>query len=87
MTSPTGAADTVARLHAVRQRVERDFDADEPLTRTALHLIDCAADVVGRLPGGDVDSTREALAAARAAVISATYAVRRAHDRTRTERP
>ena len=51
------------------------------LTKAALHLIDCAADVVTLLPNGDLPSAHEALACARAAVGAATYAVRQIHDR------
>jgi hypothetical protein len=50
----------------------------------ALALIDCAAQVVGQLPGGDLESAHDALGSARAAVVSATYAVRRIHDSART---
>lgn len=86
MSSTAGMADSVTQLRAARRLVAESSTADERLTQAALHLIDCAADVVSRLPAGDLESAREALGSARAAVVSATYAVRRIHDRARTER-
>ncbi|GLU49801.1 hypothetical protein [Nocardiopsis ansamitocini] len=85
MTGTAVAVDSVTQLKIAHGLVSEHFDPDEPLTRAALHLIDCAADVVGQLPAGDLDAAREALGSARAAVISATYAVRRIHDFPRTE--
>lgn len=73
-------ADSVTQLKLARRIVAERFTPDAPLTRTALHLIDCAADVVSRLPEGDLESACEALGSARAAVVSATYAVRQIHD-------
>ena len=80
----TVTSDSTAVLATARQLVAERFDADEPLTMAALALIDCAAQVVSQLPGGDLESAHEALGSARAAVVSATYAVRRIHDSTRT---
>jgi hypothetical protein len=72
------AAELLRRAH---QLVVLEFGPDNPLTKAALHLIDCAADVVTLLPNGDLPSAHEALACARAAVGAATYAVRQIHDR------
>jgi hypothetical protein len=80
----TVTTDSTAGLATARQLVLERFDADEPLTMAALALIDCAAQVVGQLPGGDLESAHDALGSARAAVVSATYAVRRIHDSART---
>lgn len=79
-------ADSVTQLELARRLVAERYTPDEPLTRAALHLIDCAADLVSRLPGGDLESACAALGSARAAVVSATYAVRRIHDASRTDR-
>ncbi|MGX1852484.1 hypothetical protein OIU91_19655 [Streptomyces sp. NBC_01456] len=83
---PAAPADSVTQLRNVRRLVEKEFAADQPLTRAALHLIDCATDVVARLPEGDLDAAREALGSARAAVVSATYAVGSVHSRTQLAR-
>ncbi|GLX97367.1 MULTISPECIES: hypothetical protein [Herbidospora] len=85
MISSADMADSVTQLRTARRLVAERSTADQPLTQAALHLIDCAADVVSRLPAGDLESAREALGSARAAVVSATYAVRRIHDLSRTE--
>ena len=82
--TPPEPADSMAGLAIARQLVIERFDQDEPLTMAALALIDCAAQVVRQLPGGDLESAHDALGSARAAVVSATYAVRRIHDSTRT---
>lgn len=74
----------MAGLATARQLIAERFDQGEPLTMAALALIDCAAQVVGQLPGGDLESAHGALGSARAAVVSATQAVRRIHDSTRT---
>lgn len=81
----TVTSDSTAVLATARQLVADRFDTNEPLTMAALNLIDCAAQVVGQLPGGDLESAHDALGSARAAVVSATYAVRRIHDCARTE--
>jgi hypothetical protein len=86
MTAAT-PVESLAQLDMARRLVAEQFDLDEPLTRAALDLIDCAADVVTQLPCGDLDSARQALGSARAAVISAAYAVRLIHDLPRTEEP
>jgi len=52
---------------------------DDALVQVAVHLIDCAADVVGLLPRRDLAAAQEALSCARAAVGVATYAVRSVH--------
>ncbi|MEW1614110.1 MULTISPECIES: hypothetical protein [unclassified Streptomyces] len=72
--------DPVAQLHTVRQLVEDRYSSEQPLARAALHLIDCATDIVGQLPDGDLDAARGALGSARAAVVSATFAVGRVRD-------
>lgn len=75
----------LARLDDVRRLVAEHLDPDEPLTRAALHLLDCAAGVLHRLPDGDLDSAVQALSSARAAVVAASYAVRRISDAARAE--
>ncbi|MEV7007425.1 hypothetical protein [Streptosporangium sp. NPDC051022] len=88
VTEPLGAvavAEPVAQLRNVRRLVAEGLASDEPLTLAALYLIDCAADMVGCLEDGDLESARDALGSARAAVVSATYAVRRIHDLSRME--
>jgi hypothetical protein len=87
MITSVPTADSVAGLATTRRLVAERFDRDEPLTKAALELIDCAAEVVAQLPGGDLESAQSALGSARAAVVSATYAVRRIHDTTRTAAP
>lgn len=79
----TVTSDSTAGLASARELVAERFDADEPLTMAALALIDCAAQIVCQLPGGDLESAHDALGSARAAVVSATYAVRRIHDSAR----
>ncbi|HEY2697858.1 MAG TPA: hypothetical protein VGJ45_20530 [Pseudonocardiaceae bacterium] len=79
----TVTSDSTAGLASARELVAERFDADEPLTMAALALIDCAAQIVRQLPGGDLESAHDALGSARAAVVSATYAVRRIHDSAR----
>jgi hypothetical protein len=79
----TVTSDSSAGLASARELVAERFDADEPLTMAALALIDCAAQIVRQLPGGDLESAHDALGSARAAVVSATYAVRRIHDSAR----
>ncbi|MER5768954.1 hypothetical protein [Streptomyces sp. NPDC001985] len=74
--------DPVAQLNSVRRLVEETYTSEQPLTRAALHLIDCATDIVAQLPQGDLDAARDALGAARAAVVSATFAVGRVRDMT-----
>ncbi|WP_041939555.1 MULTISPECIES: hypothetical protein [Frankia] len=74
------AQDPVTRLNSVRRLVEEQYTCEQPLTRAALHLIDCATDIVAQLPGGNLDAARGALSSARAAVVSATFAVGRIHD-------
>ncbi|MCF3137335.1 hypothetical protein IPZ69_44870 [Streptomyces olivochromogenes] len=77
------APDPVTQLHSVRRLVEdryADETDEQPLIRAALHLIDCATDVVAGLPAPDLDVCRDALGSARAAVVSATFAVGRVRD-------
>ncbi len=71
-------------LETAHKAVQQGFPRDDRLARAALHLIECATDVVVRLPERDLDSAREALSLARAAVVTATTAVREVHDRDRT---
>lgn len=84
MTAAT-PVESLAQLDLARRLVVEQFDPNEPLTRAALDLIDCAADVVNRLPGGDLASARHALGSARAAVISASCAVRLLSDLPKAE--
>lgn len=83
MTAAT-PVESLAQLELARRLVAEQFDLDEPLTRAALDLIDCATEVVHQLPCQDLASAREALGSARAAVISAAYAVRLISDLPRT---
>ncbi|CAL9441993.1 MULTISPECIES: hypothetical protein [Streptomyces] len=77
--------DPVAQLNSVRRLVEDRYTCDQPLARAALHLIDCATDIVAQLPGGDLEAARGALGSARAAVVSATFAVGRVRDMATAE--
>jgi hypothetical protein len=74
-----------ALLQSARSAVEQSYPLDDSLARAALHLIECATDVVVRLPERDLDSARDVLGLARAAVVTATVAVREIHDRDRDE--
>ncbi|MCC3767823.1 hypothetical protein [Streptomyces sp. UNOC14_S4] len=85
--SAASAAKLLASAHqAVADGYGSGSDADH-LVRVALHLIECATSVVGSLPGNDLDAAHEALGSARAAVLTATYAVRSVHDQARGEQP
>ncbi|MER7566239.1 hypothetical protein ACGFWE_18035 [Streptomyces sp. NPDC048523] len=74
-----------ALLKSARTAVEQSYPCDDSLARAALHLIECATDVVVRLPHRDLDSARDVLGLARAAVVTATIAVREIHDDKRHE--
>ncbi|MGC9500384.1 hypothetical protein [Streptomyces sp. WG7] len=80
--APAGspAPDPVTQLNSARLLVEERYTDEQPLIRAALHLIDCATDIVAGLPEPDLDVCRDALGSARAAVVSATYAVGRVRD-------
>lgn len=82
MTEADTQLTATALLETAHQAVAQGFPCDDRLARAALHLIECAADVVERLPRADrdVDSAREALGHARAAVVTATFAIRQIHD-------
>ncbi|WP_327296823.1 MULTISPECIES: hypothetical protein [unclassified Streptomyces] len=82
MTETDTQLTATAMLETAHKAVAQGFPCDDRLARAALHLIECAADVVERLPRADrdVDSAREALGHARAAVVTATFAVRQIHD-------
>ncbi|MGW2637549.1 hypothetical protein [Streptomyces sp. NPDC001348] len=71
-------------LKSARTAVEQSYPCDDSLARAALHLIECATDAVVRLPDRDLDSARDVLGLARAAVVTATVAVGEIHDRTRS---
>ncbi|GLW89652.1 hypothetical protein [Actinokineospora globicatena] len=62
-------------LRGAQQAVLAGGYPEERLTATAVHLIKCAIEVVSLLPQPDVDAARAALSSARAAVVTATYAV------------
>ncbi|MDQ0715333.1 hypothetical protein QFZ55_004785 [Streptomyces luteogriseus] len=83
-TSPQTLS-AAALLQGARSAVEQSYPCDDSLARAALHLIECATDVVVRLPERDLASARDVLGAARAAVVTATVAVREIHDRERGE--
>ncbi|MFF2436026.1 hypothetical protein ACFVU4_17890 [Streptomyces sp. NPDC058107] len=72
-----------ALLETAHKAVSQGYPCDDRLARAALHLIECATDVVIRLPDRDIDSAREALGLARAAVVTATCAVREIHAQAR----
>ena len=76
-------ADPGVLLLLAQRSVARRFGEDDPLPQTAMHLIQCAAELVAMLPAGDLAIAHDALAQARAAVITAGYAVRRVHDDAR----
>lgn len=76
------APDPLTQLHSARLLVEQRYTDEQPLIRAALHLIDCATDIVAGLPEPDLDACRDALGSARAAVVSATFAVGRVRDLT-----
>lgn len=78
-----GTADPGALLACAQVALRDEFDEQDPLAQTALHLIMCAAGAVTALRAADVDAAREALGHARAAVTAATYAVLRVHDEAR----
>ncbi|MBM7776040.1 hypothetical protein JOD54_006244 [Actinokineospora baliensis] len=62
-------------LRDARQAVLAGGSEQEWLTATAVHLIECAIEAVSLLPEPGVDAARAALGSARAAVVTATYAV------------
>ncbi|MFF9472933.1 hypothetical protein ACF1E9_09965 [Streptomyces roseolus] len=84
MDTKESALSAAQLLETAHQAVQQGFPCDDRLARAALHLIECATDVVVRLPERDLDAAREALNLARAAVVTATTAVREVHDRERT---
>lgn len=76
----SSAPDPVTQLTSARRLVEERYTDEQPLIRAALHLIDCATDIVAGLPEPDLDACRDALGSARAAVVSATFAMGRVRD-------
>lgn len=85
--APPEAAHAVDHLKAARRRVVEQYVTDQPLTRAALHLIDCAAEVTVGLSTADPDAARDALGSARAAVIAATWAVSRIRETPHPSNP
>lgn len=83
-TVPVGgsAPDPLTQLNSARRLVEERYTDEQPLIRAALHLIDCATDIVAGLPEPDLETCRDALGSARAAVVSATFAVGQVRDLT-----
>jgi hypothetical protein len=77
LSNPHSVQDLLARASAA---VERDFGSSDVLSQAVLHLLDCASHAAACLPHGDLDAARLALDSARSAVVTATYAVRMAHD-------
>ena len=77
---------TLDLLCAARRAVLAGDHRDQQLAEAAAHLITCAVEVVSLLPAPDADAAREALASARAAVTTATYAVQRIDDASRGAR-
>ena len=86
MDTKESAPSAAELLGGAHKAVQQGFPCDDRLARVALHLIECATDVVVRLPDRDLDSAREVLSLARAAVVTATSAVHEVHDRDRTGR-
>lgn len=84
---PGDVTDPVTLLMGAHLAVTDRFGERDPLAQTALHLITCAAEVVGLLPDADVEAAREALGHARSAVTAATYAVIRVNDEVRIGKP
>lgn len=82
---PCEVVDPANLLRLADHAVADEFGPDDWLAQAARNLIACAAEVVALLPNGDLEAAREALGPARAAVVAATYAVRRFHDNARTE--
>lgn len=82
---PGAVGDPANLLRLADHAVADEFGPDDRLAQAARNLIACAAEVVALLPNGDLEAAREALGSARAAVVAATYAVRRFHDNVRTE--
>lgn len=74
---------TVELLWSAHAQVSEEFDLESPMLAAAQHLISCAADIVSALPGSDLETAREALAAARAATGIAGYVVRSMGDEIR----
>jgi hypothetical protein len=75
-------------LHSAREALVAEFGDSDKLPRAAVHLVECALAVVELLPkGDDVDTAREALSSARAAVQTATVVVRSVHDTGRRPPP
>ncbi|MER6122365.1 hypothetical protein ABT173_06660 [Streptomyces sp. NPDC001795] len=85
MDTTQNTLSAAALLKSARTAVEQSYPCDDSLARAALHLIECATDVVVRLPDRDLDSARDVLGLARAAVVTATVAVREIHDQKRSE--
>ncbi|WP_063749170.1 hypothetical protein [Streptomyces viridochromogenes] len=85
MNTTQSTVSAAALLKSARSAVEQSYSCDDSLARAALHLIECATDVVVRLPERDLDSARDVLGLARAAVVTATVAVREIHDRERDD--
>ncbi len=77
--------DVVDLLRRAHRTVLAGSAVDDPLEQTALHLISCAAGMVEQLRERDLDAAREALGCARAAVVTATYAVQQIDSETRMQ--
>jgi hypothetical protein len=74
-----------ALLQLAAEAVTAEYSADNWRASVARDLITCVADLVALLPKGDIQAAQELLGAARAAVGTATYAVRKLHDDARKE--
>lgn len=79
----------VELLRTAHRTVLADATTADRFTQATLYLITCATDMVEQLRERDLDAARQALGCARAAVVTATYAVQQidADTRARSELP
>jgi hypothetical protein len=84
--TPTRTTDAIEWLRLAHELVAEQGDPADPLVQAAQHLISCATDVALALPGRDIETAREALSCARAAVGIASYVVCRLGDDARVRR-
>ena len=86
MADPASPAEPIAAsLLQMAEAVTAECNADNWRASVARDLITCVAELVALLPKGDIQAAQESLGVARAAVGTATYAVRKLHDDARKE--
>ncbi len=87
MADPASSAEPIAAslLQMAAEAVTAECSADNWRASVARDLITCVAELVALLPKGDIQAAQESLGVARAAVGTATYAVRKLHDDARKE--